>query len=357
MTPVDSFLHSVRGAFTPTYDTAWIWAALLATVTTLVVLARYRGGLARRRASAAAFATFVAEKRLSGEQTRLLARLATGIGLTPLDVGSTLDAFERATATLLAGETPTAASGLARPERDGAEDLFARVHELRRALGFHVVPDHLALSTTRQLVPGTHVAVGAAGGEVMEVNEAWFGVIASPDTTFPAGAPGAAVRLTFTRDARYVIRCAVLVAEPSGAPRKLLLRHDEKPERHQLRATVRVNAQGTAQLSARAGGSPQANGAESQPIAAELIDVSVGGLAATAGEPIRPATAVHVTITWDGEVYRDLPASVLRCDEKPGGRFLLRFEFRGLPAAEEGRLAAAIARHSARANAERGASG
>ena len=357
MTPVDSFLHSVRGAFTPSYDTTWIWAVLLAAVTTFIVLARWRTRSMGRRAGAAAFAAFVAEKRLGGEQTRLLAQLGAGIEVPALEVGNSLDAFERATARLLASETPTPASGIARPERDGADDVFTRVHELRRALGFHVVPDHLALSTTRELVPGTHVAVGAAGGEVMEVNEAWFGVIAGPDNTFSVAAPDATLRITFTRDARYIVRCPMLAADPPHAPRKLLLRHDEKPERHQLRATVRVTAQGTALLSSRSGGAPDAAGGESQAIAAEMIDVSVGGLAALAPQALRPGTAVHVALTWDGEVYRELPATVLRCDEKPGGRFLLRFEFRGLPAPEESRLAAAIARHSARANAERGASG
>src|SRR3569623_339579 len=347
MTPVDSFLHSVRGAFTPSYDTTWIWAVILSAVATVVVGGRWRARRLRGRAGAAAFAAFAGELHLGGEQTRLLAQLAAGSGASPLAVGNALDVFERATAHAPAAETPTPASGISRS--DGADDLFTRLHALRRALGYHVVPDHLPLSTTRELVPGTHVAVGAAGGEVMEVNEAWFGVLAGPDTTFSVAAAGATLRITFTRDARYIVRCPMLAAEPPHAPRKLLLRHDEKPERHQLRATVRVTAQGTALLSARSGGAPDAAGGERQANAAEMIDVFVVGLTALTPPALRPGTAVHVALTWDGEVYRELPAAVLRCDEKPGGRFLLRFEFRGLPAA--------IARHCARANAERGASG
>lgn len=351
MTPVDTFLHSVRGAFTPSHDTAWIWAAILAAVTTVVLLGRWRAGLLRNRAGAAAFAAFVADKRLSGEQTRLLTELGARSRVSALAVGTNLDLFERATAQALAGELPTPASGIPRAERDGAEDVFTRLHQLRRALGFHVVPDHLALLTTRELVPGTHVAVGAAGGEVMEVNEAWFGVIAGPDTTFAPCAPGAAMRINFTRDARYIARCAVLAADPAHAPRKLLLRHDEKPERHQLRAAVRVNAQGPVQLIPAGAAAPA--GGERPPIEAELVDISVGGLAATATQAVRPGTALHVVITWEGELYRDLPAALLRCEEKLGGRFLVRLQFRGLPAQEESRLAAAIARHTARANAER----
>jgi len=355
MTPVDTFLHSVRGAFTPSLDTAWIWAAIvagiLAAVTTFVVLGRWRARLLRNRAGAAAFAAFVAEKRLSGEQTRLLTQLGGAGGAAALAVGTNLDLFERATAQALAAEIPTPASGIPRSERDGADDVFSRLHQLRRALGFHVVPDHLALLNTRELVPGTHVAVGAAGGEVMEVNEAWFGVSAGPDTTFAPGVSGATVRVTFTRDARYIARCTVLTADPPHAPRKLLLRHDEKPERHQLRAAVRVTAQGPVQLTP-AGAAEPASG-EPPSIAAELVDISVGGLAATATQAVRPGTALHVVITWEGELYRDLPAALLRCEEKLGGRFLVRLQFRGLPAQEESRLAAAIARHTARANADR----
>lgn len=352
MTPVDSFLHSVRGAFTPSYDTTWIWAVVLSAAATVIVLGRWRARRLRGRAGAAEFAAFVGDKRLSGEQTRLLTKLAGGIGAPPLAVGSALDLFERATALALGAETPTGASGIPRLERDGADDVFTRVHALRRALGFHVVPDHLPLSTTRELVPGTHVAVGAAGGEVMEVNEAWFGVLASLDTTFGASAPGTVLRITFTRDARYIARCPLLVADPPHAPRKLLFRHDEKPERHQLRAAVRVNAQGAVQLVPHPGPAQPADG-DSAPVLAELIDISVGGLAATASRAVRAGSAVHVALTWDGEFYRELPAAVLRCDAKPGGRFLVRLEFRGLPAPEESRLAAAIARHSARTTAEK----
>ena len=69
---------------------------------------------------------------------------------------------------------------------------------------------------------------------------------------------------------------------------------------------------------------------------------------------MRPGTALYAAIAWDGELYRELPAVVLRCEEKLGGHFLVRFEFRGLPATEEGRLAAAIARYSARVDQKLG---
>lgn len=348
MTPVDSFLHSVRGAFAPSWGATWLWGVFAAAVAVAALGLRWRGRWLRGRADATAFASFVADKRLSGEQTRRLVELAARAGDAPLAVATSLDLFERATALALAGETPTAASGMPRsPDNPGPDDVFTRVRQLRHALGFHVVPDHLPLVTTRELVPGTHVAVGAAPGEVFEVNEAWFAVIAPAGEPFAAPPPGAAVPISFTRDARYVARCHALGAEPPLAPRKLLFRHDERPERHQLRAAVRVNAHGTARLAFRpAGAEPSPD--EPPPVAVELIDISVGGMAVTSPRALRPGLPMHAAITWDGEAYSELPVAVLHCDQKLGGRFLVRLEFRGLPAPAEARLAAAVARHSAR---------
>jgi hypothetical protein len=57
--------------------------------------------------------------------------------------------------------------------------------------------------------------------------------------------------------------------------------------------------------------------------------------------------ALHVSITWAGETYRDLPAAVLRCDARGAG-FHVRLAFHGLSAEDDTRLFAAIARHSGR---------
>jgi hypothetical protein len=206
-----------------------------------------------------------------------------------------------------------------------------------------VVPEHLPLLTTRELVPGMHVEVTGIAGEVLEVNEAWFIVVAAANATFVSTAAGAKARLTFTRDARFVARCAWLHAEPAGGPRKLVFRHDEHPERQQLRATVRVNAAGKVELSGRPtdeAGAPRISGS--------LLDISLGGLAMTSPVALAVGSSPYVAIEWDGELYGDLPAFILRCEARPGGSFLARLEFRGLGAAQEGRLSAAIARHSAR---------
>jgi len=354
MTPVDTFLHSVRGAFSPspTGEAGWLWAAFGLAVLLAILGQRWWASRARGRAAKTAFARLLAERRLSAADGRLLERLGKLASVTPALVATHLDVFEGATARELATQTPTTASGTNEATSASPGDVFAHVHRLRRALGFHVVPEHLPVLTTRELVPGTPVEVMGFAGEVIEVNEAWFAVIAAPDTTFVPGAPDKPARLTFTRDARYAARCLPLSAEPARAPRKLVLRHDEHPERHQLRAAVRVNAPGIVRLSRRAGEAATGNGAPEQadPYAASgsLVDISIGGLAVAWPGPLSVGASPHVTVEWNAEVYQDLPAVILRCDARPGGRFLVRLEFRGLPAAEEARLAAAVARHSAR---------
>jgi hypothetical protein len=355
MTPVDTFLHSVRGAFSPspTGEAGWLWAAFGLAVLLAILGQRWWAIRARGRAAKMAFARLLAERRLSAAEGRLLERLGKLASVAPVLVATHLDVFERATGRELATHTPTTASGTHEVTSAASDDVFAHVHRLRRALGFHVVPEHLPMLTTRELVPGTPVEVTGFLGEVIEVNEAWFAVIAAPDTTFVTGAPDKPTRLTFTRDARYAARCFPLSAEPARAPRKLVLRHDEHPERHQLRAAVRVNAPGTVRLSRRPGEAATGNGAgpeqaDAYAASGSLVDISIGGLAVAWPGPLSVGASPHVTVEWNAEVYQDLPAVILRCDARPGGRFLVRLEFRGLPAAEEARLAAAVARHSAR---------
>jgi len=160
--------------------------------------------------------------------------------------------------------------------------------------------------------------------------------------------------VTFTRvhDARYVARCVVALTDPPRLPTQVIVRHDERPERHQLRATVRVDARGTIELSPRV--APAATDAHDGRAAAatihgSLIDISVGGVAMQSPVVVPVGAALHASIDWHGDSYRDLPVWVLSCHARAGAH-VVRLEFRGLPAAEEARLAAAIARQSARAD-------
>jgi hypothetical protein len=340
MTPVDTFLQSVRAAFKPAEGMpAWGWAALLFVILAVVGLVRWRARQASSREDRAALARLLQERRLSSADGAAIARLAQAGGLPPLAVASRLDAFERATARALAGQTPPS------PTAGGptvADDVFARVRRLRLALGFHVVPDHLPLVTTRELVPGMPLSVDHVAATVVDVNEGWFSIVARDGHEAPLkpralGTP-AFVTLTRGHDARYEAHCAALSFEAAGAARKAFLRHDETPVRHQLRAAVRVSAQGTVVLTANDGAAPATG---------TLVDISVGGCAIESSAALPLGHAVHLAITWGGETYRALPASVLHCDGRGSG-FLVRLAFHGLSADDDARLSAAVARHSGR---------
>lgn len=341
MTPVDTFLQSVRAAFKPAEGMpAWGWAALVFAVLAVVGLVRWRARQTSSRQDEAAFARLLQERRVSTADGTAIARLAQAAALPPLSVASRLDAFERATARALAGHSPPAPGVVGGTD---ADEVFARVRRLRLALGFHVVPDHLPLVTTRELVPGMALNVDHVAATVVDVNEGWFSVVARDGHEAPlkARALGTPAFVTLTRghDARYEAHCAALSFDAAGAARKAFLLHDEKPVRHQLRAAVRVSAQGTVVLTANDGTAPATG---------TLVDISVGGCAVETSSAQPLGHAVHLAITWNGETYRALPASVLHCDARGGG-FLVRLAFHGLSADDDARLSAAVARHSGRA--------
>jgi hypothetical protein len=267
------------------------------------------------------------------------------VALDPLLVATQVDSFETATAAELAAAPAPAVN-------TAADDLgvFAQIGRLRQSLGFQVVPPHLPLVTTRQLVSGQRVEVGAVEGNVAEINEAWFTVEARAGGAFVTGTGGTEVRVTFSRgsEARYSARCTVAEVERARAPRRLTLRHDEKLERVQLRSAVRVPAHGAIELRSRtAGVAAAADPEHGGPVRGELIDLSVGGIALSTDMRLPAGASFHVSFTWEGGEHSDLPAWVVECTPRSRGLHLARLEFRGLPAGEEDRLAAAIAHRTA----------
>lgn len=358
MRPVDEFLRSVRTAFRPDDDatgTGWLWLlAVVVLLALLLVLGRIRGRRQANRLNADALSNLIAARNLGGADERLIVRMAERVGLAPVLVATQVDAFERATAAELAAASPTVANAPAStlaPSStmpSGAEGLAAHLGRLRRTLGFHVLPDHLALLTTRQLSSGQRVQIAAVEGMVTEVDEAVFVVEAVAGGAFTAGTAGQTVQVAFARgsEARYLAHCPVIEAQPVRAPQRLTLSHDEKPERLQLRNAVRVAAQGTIELRPRTALAVPA-GADGPVTRGELVDLSVGGLALSTEVRLPVSAALHASFDWEGGEYRDLPVWVIECVPRLRGRFLARLEFRGLPAIEEARLAAAVARRSA----------
>lgn len=346
MRPVDEFLRSVRMAFRPADDEGglgWLWAlAVVGLLSALLVLRRLRLQRRTQRNAAAAFAKVMADHNIGAADQQLLRRMAARAGVDPMRVVTHPDVFETVTASELAAAAPPAVDA---PD----EGVFAPVGRLRVGLGFHVVPHHVPLVTTRQLVSGQRLELGPASGEVAEVNEAWFIVNALAGAAFVSGAVGQKVRVAFTRgsEARYVAHCPVAAAEPLRAPRRLTLRHDEKLERVQLRSAVRVPARGAVDLRSRTGAPIAPTASDPGAARGELVDLSVGGLALSTETPLPVGVSLYASFDWEGAEYRDLPVFVIDCAPRPRGLHLARLEFRGLPAGEEDRLAAAIARRSA----------
>lgn len=356
MKPVDSFLRSVRLAFRPEEDSGgwgWLWALLvIALLGALLVMGRLRGRRRARRSEDAAFVRWLGEKGLSPGDEELLRRLADRAGVAPLLVGTHIEVFQRATAAELAT--------VAAPDVHAApEGIFAQVARLRRGLGFHVLPEQVPLLSTREFASGARVSVDGVEGMVGEVNEAWFDVEVVADGVFAVRGVDEVVRLSFVRggEARYTARCRVAALTPARGPRRLILRHDEAPDRVQKRNAVRVAVRGAVELRPRvvdASSTEAADGHGHEPIFhGELLDLSIGGLAMLSDTKLAVGVRVRASFDWEGGAYRELPALVLGCTPHLRGRHLMRLAFRALPASEENRLAAAIARRTAHGPAPR----
>lgn len=127
----------------------------------------------RQEVEREAFAKLLSDHHLSRTEAQLIDKVATGIGVTPREVATQIDVFERATAAELRQHAvPTAA---------GDQGVFGEVAGMRKKLGFQQRGGNFALLTTRELDTGQAVQVGGAPATVTEVNEAFF-VVNAPST-------------------------------------------------------------------------------------------------------------------------------------------------------------------------------
>jgi hypothetical protein len=361
MTPVDQFFTTVRDVFAKNRDLDWtqigltFGAALVVAIACSMWLRAWRSSrrIARRIEAVASAA------RLTSIDGDYLGRMAAAAGLPVLEVMTSLAPFEHATAAALAAEAPTL--------RPLAGSAFERVRHLRRALGFSPLSPHLWLLTTRELVEGDRVAMGAAAGRVVEVNEASFAIDLPVDV---GPVPGASVPLAIDRpdDARYLAQVRVLAVEvppgtASGAQSvcRAFFAHDEQPDRQQQREHVRVRVQGTVTVqsmdpaSAASRSSRTGAGRTGPPaVTGTLVDVSAGGLAldlpTAAASSIRRGAHVRCSFTLgEGETFEELAALVVAAAAGPRpGTQHIRVSFTALAEPGRDRLAAALAKHQRR---------
>jgi c-di-GMP-binding flagellar brake protein YcgR len=302
-------------------------AAALVGVAAAVALA-----LLARRARRTAFLRAAAARGLSADDVGFLAALCRRASADPLHAATKAATFERVTAAALA-------EGAARPE---AADEAARIRRMRQALGFHRLPAHAPLLTSRELQPGVPVEGAGLHGEVSLVDERSFTV--EVHGTAPL-ARGDAVVLTVVRprEARYRLHSRLLALLPGPAEGKslLVLAHDERPARLQRRDFARVTLHGRVTLRPRS--SHFVEGAPEADVPAHLVNVSAGGALVTASTLLPARLVVSAGFTLAERRFEDLRAVVLSADRAGDGRWAIHLEFAEMPESERRRLVAAVA--------------
>jgi hypothetical protein len=342
MKPVDSFFLGLREAFRPDDNAGGSLLIVLVLTLAAALLWLVRRRQRRVRTRVEDLRRFIAAHHLTLDDVEMLEALATIAGERPLEVGTRLDVFERATAAALQDQRPTLTV------RDN--DVYARTRRLRQAFGFADLPSHLPLLTTRELAVGATIEIAGAPATVAEINEAFWSVSTRSNARTGAGAifEAAVVR---AHDARYLLTCRVLDARLVEGIQRLTLAHDESPAREQMREFVRVAGHGGVWF--RPAAKPGVPVVEAS---GTLVDVSLGGLAARTSATLAAPIVGTVAFMFADKRYQGIEATVLDCRRVGGeagsasdaGPFLLRLRFRKFPAGEEQRLAAAISLHTAR---------
>lgn len=344
MSSTEGFFESLRTAFAPQEGSAWIpgvlVCALLIAAAALILRARSRRSA--RRELHQATAELGREKGISGANVAQVLALADRTRVSPVDIIKHLAAFERATARELAASAPKSQAVRGATVR--------RIAELRRALGFDVLPPDHWLSTTRELKPGDLLQAAATRFEAVEVTEASLTLRLEAAAPLVVGTGALALEVIRPHDARYAVRCRVLdsFAVPGEAPggasgHRVVLAHDEQPQRIQQREFVRVRV--ARPMSFVSMGAGPGSNTRPRPVAGRIVDVSAGGMSFEA--PAAPSQGVLYLCSFElgpSEAFRDLAAIVL--DSAPlqrGAGFQVRVAFTGLSIPERERLAAQVA--------------
>lgn len=358
MSAAEEFFQSLREVFARNRDVDWttVGLVLAATVSVGAGASVWASRRRARRASERQIGAIAASAGLSEADLALLSRIARDAELPIADVLTSRPGFERATAAALASEPPT--------PRAAPGSLFARVHRVRRALGFFGLPPHQHLVSTRELVAGDLVAFGNTTAAIAEVDEAAFAVDLPPAH---APAAGQRVSLGIVRpdDSRYIARVQVVATERApGGLQRVVFAHDEQPERQQHRQHVRVRVHAPVSLRFEhkvSDGSTDTNvtsqaSTDADTLTGTLTDVSAGGLAldlpAREGLTLRPGALVRCTFDLGDDARFDAMRAVVTAVE-PGALPLLqhlRLAFTDVKQGEQDRLAAALVRKQQRAN-------
>jgi hypothetical protein len=384
MRPVDQFFASVREVFARNRNTDFteVGAVLLAVILVTVAVGFWFAKRRARLETSRQLAAIVTRAGLSAGDLAYLRRIAQATNLAVLEVMTRLPSFERATAEALLVKVP--------PLRPIEGSGYERVRYLRKALGFSPLPAHHWLISTRELITGDRVTVSGHPGRIAEVNEASFAVELPAATPVALGGLGTVGTLAIARpdDSRYLARVRGLGVDPPGAPdggRRFFFAHDERPQRQQDRAYVRVRVSATVTLrvlggsdapgtveDALQGTAPGVLGSEAaltETLTGAMVDVSAGGLSLKLGPREGEALLARMDMgDWqhsrllcsfelrDGQRFENLAGVVATVENlSPAGQGIrLRLAFTGLTDAQRDRLSAAVAAEQRAAPAPEG---
>jgi len=348
---MEDALRSIARSFAQNREAVPAFLRSLLVLLGLLVLAQLALAVRRRLRRRTDFQQEAARHGLPEPDVALVQELARRIEADPIDLLSHLGLFERATALALADGRRGGAHALPPGE------LPLRLRQLRRALGFDRLPPYAPLLSTRELMPGTAVELAGQDGQTLDVGEDAFSVELGEPATLAEGMV-VPLSLTHAREARYALRCRLLVAGPHAAGRwRLTFAHDEAPLRVQQREYLRVPASGPMALRPVAAwpgrpGSPPAG----RELRAQLVDVSGGGALVTSAEPLPVGLLAGTSFLVGDAAFGNVRAVVLASERGPDGRWRAHLEFSHLGEAEQARLVAAVERREvAEARARAGA--
>jgi c-di-GMP-binding flagellar brake protein YcgR len=323
---VEEFFRSVAEAFAQGRKAVLPVELALLVLVAAVVLLQLAGLVRRSWRRRTGLQQLALRHGIDASDLAFASSLARGEGIAPLALLTRVDLFERLTAQALAGAGPEPA---------------ARIHRLRRALGFDRLPAHTPLLTTRELAPGTAVELGPSHGQVVEVEEAALTVRLRGDAPLPGAGAELTLILAHAREARYELHCRLLELRPAADGRELVLAHDESPRRIQLREYSRVAARGALALHPVPPWPVDAD--VPVDLVARLEDVSGGGALVASRESLPVGLLAQATFALGAVRFERLPAVVVGVEHRPGGVNAVRLEWGRLGEAERSRLVAIVA--------------
>lgn len=265
------------------------WAAV-AVLVVLLVIARLWVWRSAVRARINALKTTAATRGLTPDDVETLVALARHVAIDPMRLFESLTAFEHATAKALEAKALEA----------------ARIHDLRRALGFDHPARWAPIVSSRELEVGMHVTLAGIDGVVSSVDEEELGVSLLRPMRWATIGSEVELSLTHGREAQYRLRCIVRSMSQKAGRFETRLAHDERPQRLQARAHARVLVDSPVTLK------PAPSRTAPAILRGHLVDISGGGALVRVPQSIPVGQHVDTSFSVGQTPFPHVDAVVLK---------------------------------------------